>query len=395
MPTDSRRCRSRTRRSIWHLYEAAIAGRDIYYDQRYEHSLEMRDILEAILTHSTGVDPKTLEEIRPLHQAVLDQQRAVQQPDRPQVRPADCTPEALRRRGHAAESAGATFPLRNGETLDRTLARLKPAFFDPDVDPTVTAKTPPPGKDLLTASANNLYVGLTMKDLEGYQEQHPLNSRLVKKDGKIVEEVYRVGGLLRQAARGHRPAPGSGDSVCNRADGEGAEGVDHVLPDRRDEGPRSVRHRLGAGQGVAGRHDQRVRRGLPRCAWDQGRVRKPGLLRQPREDLGHSQARGERAVVRGSDALGGQVPETGRPGNHRQRHRRRHRNRRFGAGDAGGDQPAERSGDPRALRQQVRVAVERDRSVRQVHRARPFAASSPGRPRRRPARPNGARWPAS
>ncbi len=35
-----------------------------------------------------------------------------------------------------------------------------------------------------------------MKDLEGYQEQHPLNSRLVKKkDGKIVEEVYRVGGL--------------------------------------------------------------------------------------------------------------------------------------------------------------------------------------------------------
>src|SRR5436190_13658487 len=24
---------------IWHLYQAAIAGRDIYYDQRYAHSL--------------------------------------------------------------------------------------------------------------------------------------------------------------------------------------------------------------------------------------------------------------------------------------------------------------------------------------------------------------------
>ena len=53
-------------------------------------------------------------------------------------------------------------------------------FFDPDVDPTVTSKTPPPGKDILTASANNLYVGVTMKDLEGFDEAHPLNSRLVK-----------------------------------------------------------------------------------------------------------------------------------------------------------------------------------------------------------------------
>src|SRR5262245_27890842 len=28
---------------IWHLYQAAIAGREIYYDQRYAHNLEMRD----------------------------------------------------------------------------------------------------------------------------------------------------------------------------------------------------------------------------------------------------------------------------------------------------------------------------------------------------------------
>ena len=28
---------------VWHLSQAALAGRDIYYDQRYRHSLEMRD----------------------------------------------------------------------------------------------------------------------------------------------------------------------------------------------------------------------------------------------------------------------------------------------------------------------------------------------------------------
>src|SRR5258706_11576531 len=36
---------------VWHLTQAAIAGRDIFYDQRYAHNLEMRDVLEAILTH--------------------------------------------------------------------------------------------------------------------------------------------------------------------------------------------------------------------------------------------------------------------------------------------------------------------------------------------------------
>ena len=178
---------------VWHLYQAALAGRDIYYDQKYEHGLEMRDVLEAILTHPTGVDPKTLEEIHRYTKLFwinsgpfnnLTARKFVLR----------CTPEAFAAAAQAAGSAGATFPRRTGETLDQLLTRLKPAFFDPDVDPTVTAKTPPAGKDLLTASANNLYVGLTMKDLDGFKEQYPLNSRLVKKDGKIVEEVYRVGG---------------------------------------------------------------------------------------------------------------------------------------------------------------------------------------------------------
>ena len=52
------------KRLIYHLYMAALAGRDIYYDQRYAHNLEMRDVLEEILTHSSGVDAQTLAEIQ-------------------------------------------------------------------------------------------------------------------------------------------------------------------------------------------------------------------------------------------------------------------------------------------------------------------------------------------
>ena len=49
---------------VWHLYLAAIAGRDIYYDQRYVHNLDMRALLEAMLTHGASVDARVLAEIR-------------------------------------------------------------------------------------------------------------------------------------------------------------------------------------------------------------------------------------------------------------------------------------------------------------------------------------------
>ena len=48
---------------VWHLTQAAIAGRDIFYDQRYAHNLEMRDVLEAIVNRPHAVDPGTFAAI--------------------------------------------------------------------------------------------------------------------------------------------------------------------------------------------------------------------------------------------------------------------------------------------------------------------------------------------
>ena len=178
---------------IWHLYQAAIAGRDIFYDQRYAHSLEMRDVLEAIVSHKQSVDPAAFAEIERYTKLFwinsgpfnnLTARKFV----------LTCTPGALATAARAAQKAGAVFPTKSGETLDQLLARLAPMFFDANVDSMVTSKTPPQGQDILSASANNLYAGLTMKDLDGVTEAHPLNSRLVKQNGKVVEEVYRVGG---------------------------------------------------------------------------------------------------------------------------------------------------------------------------------------------------------
>ena len=185
---------SRTERIlVWHLSQAAIAGRDIFYDQRYAHNLEMRDVLEAVLTHPSGVDVATLDEIRRYTKLFwintgpynnLTARKFV----------LACSPDALAAAAQAAARQGAVFPVRPGETLDQLLARLRPMFFDAGFEPTVTSKTPPAGADLLAASSNNLYAGVTMADLEGFREEHPLNSRLVKRDGRLSEEVYRIGG---------------------------------------------------------------------------------------------------------------------------------------------------------------------------------------------------------
>jgi dipeptidyl-peptidase III len=178
---------------IYHLYEAAIAGRDIFYDQRYAHNLEMRDILEEVLTHAAGIAADTLEEIRRYTKLFwintgpynnLTARKFVLK----------TTPAAFAAAVKTAAANGASFPLRPAETLDQMLARTAPLFFDLDVDPTVTHKTPGPGRDILQASANNLYDGVTMADLDGFQERYGLNSRLVMRDGALSEEVYRVGG---------------------------------------------------------------------------------------------------------------------------------------------------------------------------------------------------------
>jgi dipeptidyl-peptidase-3 len=178
---------------IWHLGQAAIAGRDIYYDQRYAHNLAMRDVLEAIVTHASDVDRSTLDEITHYTKLFwLNTGPYNNLTSRKFV--LACTSDAFAAAAHAAQRAGARFPLGDSESLDALLTRLRPMFFDLDFDPTITSKTPRPGKDILTASANNLYVDLTMDDLEGFEEKHPLNSRLVKQNGTLVEEVYRVGG---------------------------------------------------------------------------------------------------------------------------------------------------------------------------------------------------------
>jgi len=198
----------RDRTLIWHLSQAAIAGRDIFYDQRYVHNLEMRDVLEAILTHRAHLDASTLREIERYTKLFwinsgpynnLTSRKFV----------LHCTPAAFADAIRAAAAHGARFPQPGGETLDAMIDRLRPMFFDPEFDPSITCKTPVGDRDILTSSANNLYFNVRMHDLSDFLERYPLNSRLVYTGEEFVEEVYRIGGRYGaqiQAIVGHLEA---------------------------------------------------------------------------------------------------------------------------------------------------------------------------------------------
>jgi dipeptidyl-peptidase-3 len=179
---------------IWHLYQAARAGRDIFYDQRHRNGLEMRRILEAVVTHPQGIDPAALDEIRRYTKLFwLNTGPYNNHTSRKFV--LGIPPQTFAAAVKAAVAGGATIPTAAGESVDAMLGRLEPMFFDPNVDPIVTNRNPGPGRDILTASANNLYAGgVTTADLKGFTEKYGLNSRLVKSDGKLIEEVYRIGG---------------------------------------------------------------------------------------------------------------------------------------------------------------------------------------------------------
>ncbi len=172
------------------LAMAAIAVHPIVFDQNSVYGLREKRLLEEILEHPKGIGPEVLQKItdyaklfwanRGNHNAFTSR-KSLPEFTFEQFR--DAAEQALR--NHAR--------LGPPSNLAKELVELKGPFFDPDFEPMLTVKNPPKGGDPLVAGANNLYQGVTLSDLQGFQERFALNSRLVKKNGKLIEQVYRAG----------------------------------------------------------------------------------------------------------------------------------------------------------------------------------------------------------
>lgn len=192
---------------LYHLSQAAIMGRDILFDQNCRYNLAVRRTLEAINENYKGdrssADYKAMEVYlkrvwfsNGIHHHYGEEKFVPGFSEEffvSAVKGLD--PNAV--------------PVRDGQTVDQFLAELVPVIFDPSV---LSKRTVQSGdQDLILASANNYYGGgITQHEVEAFYDKmkdpkdetpisYGLNSRLVKEDGKIVEKVWKVGGLYTQA----------------------------------------------------------------------------------------------------------------------------------------------------------------------------------------------------
>ena len=194
------------KRLIYYLYQAALSGRDIYYDQNYKYNLLVRRTLEAIVNGYTGDrDTEDFEKFLVYTKRVWFSNGIHHHYSTIKFLP-NIPPEyfAALVRNTPAE----TLLLKEGQAVEELTAFLTPIIFDPDV--AAKKVNIDPGVDQVARSATNYYEGLTQAEVEAYYEKvidksdptpisYGLNSKLVKDNGQIREKVWKVGGMYSPA----------------------------------------------------------------------------------------------------------------------------------------------------------------------------------------------------
>ncbi len=184
------------KRLIYYLNEAALWGRDILWDQNCADNLEVRVALEKIYTGYNGdrntTDFKAFEKYlkqvwfgNGLHHHYSTDKFV---PEFSQ----DFFAKQIKAAGYKTQEAN----------------RLKEIIFNPSIHAKRVNQAD--GEDLVLTSACNFYDGVTQKEVEDYYAavkdttdltpiSYGLNSRLIKRNGKIQEEPYKIGGLYSKA----------------------------------------------------------------------------------------------------------------------------------------------------------------------------------------------------
>ncbi len=191
---------------IYYLAQASLSGRDILYDQNYRHNLSIRRTLEAIAANYSG-DKTSVDYAQFLVYAkrVWFSNGIHHHYSYKKMIPA-CS-QAYFAELIAKTPAG--LPLAQGQTVADFTKFILPLVFDPKIDAKRVAKDA--GMDVIAGSANNYYSkDITQKEVENYYEKlknkadttpvmQGLNSKLVKENGKLVEKVWKVGGMYGAA----------------------------------------------------------------------------------------------------------------------------------------------------------------------------------------------------
>ncbi|RLD78009.1 MAG: dihydrofolate reductase [Bacteroidetes bacterium] len=191
---------------IYYLGEAALAGRDIIFDQNFKYNLAVRRTMEEILKNYDGDrQGEEFQEFVTYLKRVWFSSGIHHHYANDKFVPGFSREyfETL-----VNNSSGSIFPMKEGQDLDTFIDWMSEILFNK----AVAAKriSSDISSDLILASACNYYEGVSQEEAEAYYAamkvegdktpiSYGLNAKLVKKDGVVMEEVYKVGGLYGDA----------------------------------------------------------------------------------------------------------------------------------------------------------------------------------------------------
>ena len=191
---------------IYYLSQAALSGRDILWDQNFRFNMKIRKTIEAILDHYSG--DTTSEE----YKAFLVYTRMVffsngihHHYSNDKFKP------GFSRKYFGNLIRGTDkqkLPLENDQTVNQLISLLSPVIFDENLFKRKVEQRS--GADMVLESSINFYYDVNQSEVEQFYagktdrtDPKPvslgLNSKVTKKNGKIVEEVYRSGFLYGRA----------------------------------------------------------------------------------------------------------------------------------------------------------------------------------------------------
>ncbi len=171
------------------LAQAARAGDAVAWDQSYRHNLPVVRLVRGVLSRPDATPEALLAKVRDYARALYLNRGLHEAVSERKLLPPFSAAE-LRLAALAASAAGANLGFVSANPA-AALGALEGPLFDPGLDALRTAR--PAGEDALLASAVNLYAGVSLKEAAGFREEHAGNARLAKLDGRVGEEIYRVG----------------------------------------------------------------------------------------------------------------------------------------------------------------------------------------------------------
>ena len=187
---------------VYYLSEATLWGRDITFDQFGKYNLRIRKMLEALFVEYQGNrNSDDFHHLETYLKRIWFSNGIYHHYGCEKFEPL-FSKEYIRQLIDGVDPAH--LPLNDGQSVDDFCEEIFPVIFDPTILYKRVNKTD--GVDIVATSACNFYDHVTQKEAEQFYAEkkrnggshapsYGLNSRLSKRDGKIVEEVWKENGM--------------------------------------------------------------------------------------------------------------------------------------------------------------------------------------------------------